>query len=53
MKMWRAVLCGVFLVLAGGWLVGCATDDRDVSSMPWDVPQNWEGPMPSTINQGR
>jgi len=39
------------LAAAAGWLTGCATDD--VSSLPWDQPQGWEGPFPSTINQGR
>jgi hypothetical protein len=53
MKMLRTVLCALFLVSAAGWLAGCATDSDDVSSTPWDRPQGWEGPMPSTINQGR
>ena len=29
-------------------------DDPDnMSSMPWNTPKSWEGPMPSTFNQGR
>jgi hypothetical protein len=37
-----------------GILAGCATDDPDnLSSVPWNSPKSWEGPMPSTFNQGR
>jgi hypothetical protein len=52
MKIWRTVLGALVLALAAGWLTGCATDS-EVSSMPWNTPQSWEGPLPSTINQGR
>ncbi len=35
-------------------LTGCATDDPDnLSTVPWNAPKDWEGPMPSTFNQGR
>jgi len=52
MKILRTVLCALALAMAGGWLTGCATDS-DMSSTPWDRPTGWEGPLPSTINQGR
>jgi hypothetical protein len=54
MKTLRLSLCALFLALAAGCFTGCATDDSEnVSSIPWDTPQSWEGPLPSTINQGR
>lgn len=35
------------MILLAGWLTaGCATtpeDKDDVSSIPWNRPQNWEG----------
>jgi hypothetical protein len=49
-------ICLQVLALAAttGLLAGCATDDPDnLSSTPWDSPKGWEGPMPSTFNQGR
>ncbi|HUD49310.1 MAG TPA: hypothetical protein VMR33_20950 [Candidatus Baltobacteraceae bacterium] len=50
MKILRLSLCALFLALAAG----CATDNSDnVSSLPWNTPQDWEGPLPSSINQGR
>jgi hypothetical protein len=52
MKKMRAFLCALVLAGAAGWLAGCATDS-DVSALPWDRPTGWEGPLPSTINQGR
>jgi hypothetical protein len=52
MKILRTVLHVLALGLAAGWLGGCATDTED-SSIPWNTPQSWEGPLPSTINQGR
>jgi len=52
MKVLRTVLCALVLAAAAGWLSGCATD-ADVSPLPWDSPTGWEGPLPSTINQGR
>ncbi len=52
MKLLRAMLCALVLAAAVGFLAGCATDS-DVSPLPWDTPQGWEGPLPSTINQGR
>jgi type IV secretory pathway VirB2 component (pilin) len=52
MKILRTVLRALALAMAAGWLAGCATDSND-SSMPWNTPQSWEGPLPSTINQGR
>jgi type IV pilus biogenesis protein CpaD/CtpE len=54
MKLLRTMLLAIVLGTAAGWLGGCASDDPDdVSQTPWNKPQNWEGPMPSTINQGR
>jgi type IV pilus biogenesis protein CpaD/CtpE len=52
MKVLHTILCVLFLAAAAGLLAGCATDNSD-SSIPWNTPQDWEGPMPSTINQGR
>jgi hypothetical protein len=50
----RKVLCALFLAGVTGLFTGCATDDpNDLSTMPWDKTQGWEGPMPSTMNQGR
>ncbi|MGA2557814.1 MAG: hypothetical protein ABSG04_16210, partial [Verrucomicrobiota bacterium] len=50
----RAILFALLLAGATGFLSGCATDDpENVDTKPWNLPQNWEGPMPSTINQGR
>jgi hypothetical protein len=45
-----------FLLLAGatGLFSGCATDDpSNIDPKPWVGPQNWEGPLPSDMNQGR
>jgi hypothetical protein len=53
MKILRISLSALFLAVAAGCLTGCATDDSNVSQIPWDTPQAWEGPLPSTINQGR
>ncbi|HEX4122831.1 MAG TPA: hypothetical protein VH619_19625 [Verrucomicrobiae bacterium] len=54
MKILRIILCAVFLALAGWTFTGCATDDsQNVSSIPWNTPQDWEGALPSNINQGR
>ena len=54
MKHWRVIFCALLLAGAGLFLVGCATDNPDnVSSLPWNQPQDWEGPLPSNINQGR
>lgn len=49
------LLCAILggLVLA---MTGCGTvadDSRNVSSRPWNAPKTWEGPLPSTINEGR
>jgi hypothetical protein len=52
MKNLRTVLCALILAAVAGWVGGCATDS-DVSPLPWNTPQGWEGPLPSTINQGR
>jgi hypothetical protein len=50
----RNLLFALLLAGAAGLLNGCATDDPDaIDTKPWNVPQGWEGPMPSTINQGR
>lgn len=34
------------------FLIGCASDQQ-VSSRPWNAPQNWESGLPSMINEGR
>ncbi len=50
----RVILFALLLAGATGLLSSCATDDpNSVSQRPWDGPQSWEGPFPSTINQGR
>jgi len=54
MKILRTVFCAFLFVLAAEILAGCATDNPDnISSTPWNQPAGWEGPLPSTINQGR
>lgn len=54
MKHWRIILCALLLAGAGVALTGCATDNADnTSTLPWNAPQDWEGPLPSNINQGR
>ena len=41
MKRWLCVLMAVGSVILSA---GCATTkDEDVSTMPWNRPQNWEG----------
>jgi predicted outer membrane lipoprotein len=53
-NIFRTFLFGLLLAGAAGLLNGCATEDPDEADRkPWNVPQGWEGPMPSTINQGR
>ena len=40
---WRWVM---LLIVAAGWAlgIGCATtNENDVSTIPWNRPQNWEG----------
>ncbi|MGD0413074.1 MAG: hypothetical protein ABSC18_15390 [Verrucomicrobiota bacterium] len=50
----RKILIALLLAGAAGLLAGCATEDPDnIDTKPWNVPQGWEGPLPSTINQGR
>jgi hypothetical protein len=54
MKNLRAIFCVFLFVVAAGLLTSCATDNPDdISQVPWNQPASWEGPMPSTINQGR
>jgi hypothetical protein len=55
MKIIRCIFFGLFLASLAGLISGCATDDPDsnLAQKPWNQPQGWEGPMPSTINQGR
>jgi|GEM_PF-2041802 hypothetical protein len=53
-KLLRLFLFALFAASAAGLMTGCATDDsQGVSTIPWDKSQPWEGPLPSTINQGR
>ncbi|HEY3861411.1 MAG TPA: hypothetical protein VGO59_05930 [Verrucomicrobiae bacterium] len=52
MKALRNIVCALILAALAASLTGCATDS-DVSTLPWDQPAGWEGPFPSTINQGR
>jgi heme A synthase len=54
MKRLRTIVCALVLVAAAGFLAGCVTDeDAGLSPNPWNQPQGWEGPLPSSINQGR
>lgn len=54
MKIVRTVFCALLFAMGAAIFAGCATDNSDdISSVPWNQPQSWEGPMPSTINQGR
>ena len=40
----RRRILGLLLVLLAGLLVGCqAPQEGDVSSIPWNRPQPWEG----------
>ncbi len=37
-------LLGLTLLILSGLLAGCATtEESDVSSIPWNRPQQWEG----------
>jgi hypothetical protein len=50
----RIFLLSWLLAGAAGLLSGCATDDpSNIDPKPWSGPQNWEEPLPSTLNQGR
>jgi type IV pilus biogenesis protein CpaD/CtpE len=50
----RTILFALLLAGATGLLSSCATNDPDnVDTKPWNTPANWEGPMPSNMNQGR
>ena len=54
MKILRKVFYAFLFVMAAEILTGCATDNSDdISQVPWNQPAGWEGPLPSTINQGR
>jgi hypothetical protein len=54
MKILRPVFCAVLFVIAAEFLTACATDNSDgVAQTPWNQPASWQGPFPSTINQGR
>ena len=40
----RQALVLMFLVLAASFVTGCATPQSDnISSIPWNRPQQWEG----------
>ncbi|HON07054.1 MAG TPA: hypothetical protein PLW02_03020 [Verrucomicrobiota bacterium] len=46
------VVTGTITVLT----TGCGTvaeDSSNVSTRPWNTPKSWEGPLPSTFNEGR
>ncbi|HTS18418.1 MAG TPA: hypothetical protein VMP11_12655 [Verrucomicrobiae bacterium] len=45
MKTFRTILLIGLMAASSGLLVGCATtsDDNNVSSIPWNRPQSWEG----------
>jgi uncharacterized protein YceK len=43
--------CGLSLILSGCGTV--AEDSENVSGRPWNTPKSWEGPLPSTFNEGR
>jgi uncharacterized protein YxeA len=50
----RSVLVVLLLAGAAGLFAGCATTDPDNPVVnPWNPPAPWQGPFPSTINQGR
>jgi len=51
-NMLRKVLFALLLAGVTGLLAGCVTD-QPPDPKPWLPPQNWEGPMPSNMNQGR
>jgi hypothetical protein len=54
MKLLRTIFYAFLFAIAAEVLGSCATDNPDnISSVPWDQPTGWEGPLPSTINQGR
>jgi hypothetical protein len=54
MKTPRALFCLLFFGAAALILSGCTTDNPDdLSTVPWNQPAGWEGPLPSTINPGR
>ncbi|HVM60314.1 MAG TPA: hypothetical protein VMV72_05540 [Verrucomicrobiae bacterium] len=45
MKKFRTIALMGLMAAAAGLLSGCATtnDDNNVSSIPWNRPQSWEG----------
>jgi type IV pilus biogenesis protein CpaD/CtpE len=50
----RTILIALLLAAATGLLSSCATDDpSNIDTKPWNLPQDWEGPFPSNMNQGR
>lgn len=54
MKLLRTILCALLFVAIAQIFSGCATDNTDdIVQTPWNQPAGWEGPLPSTINQGR
>jgi hypothetical protein len=55
MKKLRTVLCALAFGCGRGMAGGLRATDEDagLSPNPWNTPQGWEGPLPSTINQGR
>ena len=50
----RTVFLALLLAASALVVAGCETSDPDnLSSMPWNQPKDWEGAMPSSINNGR
>jgi hypothetical protein len=50
----RTILFALLIAGATGLVTSCATDDpNDTDRLPWNLPQPWEGPLPSNLNNGR
>jgi hypothetical protein len=43
MKVFRTILLVALTATSLALVSGCATTNNDVSSIPWDRPQSWEG----------
>ncbi len=59
MKIKKLIVMLMLLAVTGTITVfttGCGTvaeDSTNVSTRPWNTPKSWEGPLPSTFNEGR